>query len=118
MTSVEATKSKWEITIDAMMIVGKYFETNDDYINVMKVCKKYHDLVRMYHFNPISECELFENMETQHFYQKEDIAKKKEGMHQYIYWYNDDEIRKNVKQFFLKIFHIIVKYSKKTIITR
>ena len=89
MTSVEATKSKWEITIDAMMIVGKYFETNDDYINVMKVCKKYHDLVRMYHFNPISECELFENMETQHLYGPED--KKTPGMHQYVYWYHPDK---------------------------
>ena len=89
MTSVEATKSKWEITIDAMMIIGKYFETNDDYINVMKVCKKYHDLVRMYHFNPISECELFENMETQHLYGPED--KKTPGMHQYVYWYHPDK---------------------------
>ena len=89
MTSVESTKSKWEITIDAMMIVGKYFETNDDYINVMKVCKKYHDLVRMYHFNPISECELFENMETQHLYGPED--KKTPGMHQYVYWYHPDK---------------------------
>ena len=110
MTSVEATKSKWEITIDAMMIIGKYFETNDDYINVMKVCKKYHDLVRMYHFNPISECELFENMETQHFYHKpkndnpsfmsrlfgwflysNDYDSKKPGMHQYVYWYHPDK---------------------------
>ena len=110
MTSVEATKSKWEITIDAMMIIGKYFETNDDYINVMKVCKKYHDLVRMYHFNPISECELFENMQTQHFYHKpkndnpsfmsrlfgwflysNDYDSKKPGMHQYVYWYHPDK---------------------------
>ena len=89
MTSVEATKSKWEITIDAMMIIGKYFETNDDYINVMKVCKKYHDLVSMYHFNPINECELFENMQTQHLYGPED--KKTPGMHQYVYWYHPDK---------------------------
>ena len=49
MTTVETTKMKWEITIDVILIIGKYFETNKDYINVLKVCKKYHDLVRMYH---------------------------------------------------------------------
>ena len=72
MSSVEATKEKWEITMDVMMIIGKYFDESRDYVNVMRVCKKYHDLVQMYHFNPISECELFENMETQHLYGSED----------------------------------------------
>ena len=57
-------KDKWEITIDGMMIIGKYFETNNDFINSMKVCKKYKQLVSLYHFNPINDFELFENMET------------------------------------------------------
>ena len=73
-----------------MMIIGKYFEKETDYVNVMRVCKKYHDLVQMYHFNPISDTSLFKNMETQHFYKKEDIKNKKEGMYQYIYWYEVD----------------------------
>ena len=30
-------KMKWEITIDSMMIIGKYFTTNEDFINIMKV---------------------------------------------------------------------------------
>ena len=76
-------KSKWEITIDVMMIIGKYFKTNNDYINVMKVNKKYHDLAKMYHFNPIRDYELFKKMETQHLYKPKDI--KKEGMYQYVY---------------------------------
>ena len=29
-------KEKWEITIDIMMIIGKYFEENIDFINAMK----------------------------------------------------------------------------------
>ena len=65
------TKTKWEITIDAMMIIGKYFQTSKDYINVMKTAKKYHDLVQMYHFNPIPDCSLFINMESQYFYKQE-----------------------------------------------
>ena len=66
-----------------MMIIGKYFKERTDFVNVMKVSKQYHDLVVMYHFNPIGDCELFENMETQYLYECDD--KKKEGMHQYVY---------------------------------
>ena len=48
-------KSKYEITIDVMMIICKYFELNNDYINIMKMNKKYHELVEMYHFNIIND---------------------------------------------------------------
>ena len=71
-----------------MMIIGKYFQSNNDYINVMKISKRYHDLAQMYHFNPISDCSLFENMETQHLYQSTDKWRK--GMIQYVYWYDVD----------------------------
>ena len=70
------TKSKWVITIDVMLIIGKYFLSNKDYINVMKTSKRYHDLVQMYHFNPIHDYRLFINMETQHFYHKEKVVFK------------------------------------------
>ena len=33
-------KYKYEITIDVIMIIFKYFESNNDYINTMKVNKK------------------------------------------------------------------------------
>jgi hypothetical protein len=57
------------LSIDYMMIVGKYFESNEDFINLMKVCKKYQELVDMYHFNPIQDARLFTNhIQTQHFY--------------------------------------------------
>ena len=46
-----------------MTIIAKYFEEKVDYINVMKVSKRYHDLVKMYHFNPIQDYSLFENIE-------------------------------------------------------
>ena len=36
-----STKEKWEITIDALLIIGKYFETSIDYVNVMKTPKGY-----------------------------------------------------------------------------
>ena len=76
-------KQKWEITIDVMMIIGKYFKSNNDYINVMRICKRYHQLAQMYHFNPIEDCSIFENMETQYLYSCTD--EKRKGMHQYVY---------------------------------
>ena len=39
------TKSKWEINMEQMVMIGKYFKTNQEYVNVMKVSKKYEKLV-------------------------------------------------------------------------
>ena len=78
-------KSKWEQTIDVMMITGKYLESNKDFINLMKVSKKYNELVLMYHYNLISDPSLFENMETQYFYKPEDVLNIKEGMKKYVH---------------------------------
>ena len=76
-------KEKWEVKTYMMMIVGKYFETNNDYINVMKLNSRYRELTQMYHFNPIPDTSLFENMETQYLNKKGD--KLKEGIEQHVY---------------------------------
>ena len=49
----QSIKTKWEITIHEMPFIGKYFISNSDYVNVMKLCKRYHNLAQMYHYNPI-----------------------------------------------------------------
>ena len=54
------------VTIDYMMIIGKYFKTPKDYVNTMRVSRKYQQLVLMYRFNPIGDTALFENMQTQY----------------------------------------------------
>ena len=91
-------KKEFHLTVDFIMIIGKYLESNADFINVMKVCKKYKELVSMYKFNPISDISLFKNIQTQHFYNKQDIDNKKNGLFQYIYWYLvDDKLIKNKK---------------------
>ena len=86
-------KENGSITIDYMMIIGKYFKSNQDYVNVMKVNKKYQQLVKMYKFNPIGDCRLFKNMETQHFYEYRDIFYRNRDMFMYIYWINKCFIR-------------------------
>ena len=111
------TKQKWEITIDVMMIIGKYLRTSKDYVNVMKTSKRYKELAQMYHFNPISECELFENMETQHLYTKED--KKKEEIHQYVFCYNperkleENETIKGPLKYVMNNMNILEEWSNK-----
>ena len=65
MSRGETGEAKWEITENVMMIVGKYFDSKYDFINVMKVSKKYKRLVKRYYFNPISDCGLFKNMKSQ-----------------------------------------------------
>lgn len=72
-----------ELTVDFIMIVGKYLESNDDYINLMKVCKKYRELVGMYKYNPISDISLFESIQTQHFYKNSDLKTALPHMYRY-----------------------------------
>ena len=91
---IENNKKKWEITLDYMMIIGKYYDNSLDFINNMKVNSKYKDLALLYHFNPINETSLFENMETQHFYNYSDIINKKDNMFKYIYWFKNKEMEK------------------------
>ena len=88
-------KGKSEITIDFMMIIGKYYNNPQDFINTMKTNSKYKDLVSMYHFNPISEVDLFDNIETQHFYNKNDIKLEKDNLYKYIYWFKDKDLERN-----------------------
>ena len=67
--------------------------------------KRYKDFVSMYHFNPIRDYSLFENMESQYLYGRG--YEKKEGMHQYVYWCQidykelkkgkDDKVFKRIK---------------------
>jgi len=59
----------------------------------------------MYKFNPISDISLFENIQTQHFYIKEDIKNKK-GLFECICWYLNNEINPNF--LFLFIFGCII----------
>ena len=56
-------------------------KSNNYYINIMKLNKKYNDLVEMYHFNIINDCELFINIEIQLLY---DCKVKKERRNKLI----------------------------------
>lgn len=78
------------------MIVLKYFRTNNDYINFIKTCKKFKDILECFKFNPIGNPELFPNIETQHFYNNNDFIYALPHMYRYLYWgefTHDQEIK-------------------------
>ena len=52
---------KWNLSIFEMTIIGKYFISSLDYINIMKSCKKFNQLVCCYHFNPIDDYSIVTN---------------------------------------------------------
>ncbi|KAL7720015.1 Leucine rich repeat protein [Entamoeba marina] len=68
----------------SMLIVGKYFQSKNDYFNIIQVSHKFHDLIEKYRFNPISDANIFPRIETQHLYTSSDV--KLPNIHQYIYW--------------------------------
>lgn len=62
-----------KINRNFMMIVGKYFKSIEDFINLEKTCKEYNGIMEQYHFNPImfekdKEYTFFPEIETFHFY--------------------------------------------------
>lgn len=70
--------------------VSKYFGSNNDYINLIKVCSKFRLLLLSFDYNPISDPILFDRIKTQHFYKKYDSEFKIRGLDKYIYHYEID----------------------------
>ena len=51
-------------------------KSNNYYINIMKLNNKYNDLIEMYYFNLINDCDLFINIEIKLLYACKDKRKK------------------------------------------
>ncbi|KAL7712162.1 hypothetical protein QTN25_010195 [Entamoeba marina] len=96
----------------SMLIVSKYFQTKQDFINTICVCKKFQETTEKLRFNPISitSLKLFPKIQTQYLYLKND--KKIEGINNYEVWYeiNYDTYLK-LKKDGIKFHHI--KYTAK-----
>ncbi|KAL7720761.1 Leucine rich repeat protein [Entamoeba marina] len=71
----------------SVLIVSKYFESPQDYINAICVCKKFKETTEKLRFNPIRVAtkKLFPLMETQYFYSRKD--KKIPGIKRFEAWY-------------------------------
>ena len=77
---------KSELTFGFIVIIAKYYQSNNDFINTMKTNKQYKPLVSLYKFNPISDTTLFENIQTQHIYNEDDYNNLLENKYKYINW--------------------------------
>lgn len=57
-----------KLSLFDICIIGKYFITSNDFINLIKVSKKYRELCDVYHYNPIREYKMFPNINTLYIY--------------------------------------------------
>ncbi|ELP90766.1 hypothetical protein EIN_026150 [Entamoeba invadens IP1] len=70
-----------KLDVHVVMIVGKYFNFEEDYLNLISTNSKFKDVLDRYHYNPISSLRLFKNVETQYLYKYND--QPVDGMFQY-----------------------------------
>ena len=67
MNKVSHKSSKIEqgiLTIHDMIQIAKYFHSNNDYVNVMKVNKKFSEMIEMHYSQQLYDCSLFTDLET------------------------------------------------------
>ncbi|KAL7720990.1 hypothetical protein QTN25_002192 [Entamoeba marina] len=71
----------------SVLIVSKYFNSIQDYINIICVCKKFKETTEKLRFNPIpiKSLGLFPKLQTQYLYSEQDT--KIEGIDRYEIWY-------------------------------
>lgn len=77
--------------IHSVFIVSKYLMSESDYVNLIKVSRKYKDLLMFFRYNPISDTTLFPMIQTQHFYKRDDTRYRISDMTHYIHWYEADQ---------------------------
>ncbi|KAL7718456.1 hypothetical protein QTN25_004376 [Entamoeba marina] len=100
----------------SMLIVSKYFETANDFINVMCVCKKFKETTEKLRYNPIpiTSLKLFPKIQTQYLYTKNDT--KIEKINEYQIWYEVDyEEYLKFKEVNIKCHHIKYKSSNRNL---
>ncbi|GAB1221254.1 hypothetical protein ENUP19_0075G0002 [Entamoeba nuttalli] len=80
-----------QIGYNEIMIVSKYFEDINDFINLEMGIKRFQGNMERFHFNPIPlnqySRKLFPNIETFHIYNKEDEVFKDGKIFKYVIWY-------------------------------
>ncbi|BFU22366.1 leucine rich repeat protein bspa family [Entamoeba histolytica] len=80
-----------KIGYNEIMIVSKYFEDINDFINLEIGVKRFRGNMERFHFNPIPlnqySRKLFPNIETFHIYNKEDEIFKEGRINKYVIWY-------------------------------
>lgn len=62
------------VDFNSMTVIGKYFETFEDFVNVEKACKEYRGITAIYHYNPVplrkKQLKVFKELEKYFYYTK------------------------------------------------
>ncbi|KAL7722635.1 Leucine rich repeat containing protein BspA family protein [Entamoeba marina] len=84
----------------SMLIVSKYFESQQDYINTICVCKKFKETTEKLRFNPISitTMKLFPKLQTQYLYNKNEVKLKGINNYEICYTIDYEDYLKQNKQ--------------------
>ncbi|GAT99586.1 hypothetical protein CL6EHI_102700 [Entamoeba histolytica] len=81
-----------QLGYNEIMIVSKYFEDINDFINLEMGVKRFQGNMERFHFNPIPlnqySRKLFPNIETFHIYNEEDKIFKEGRIFKYVIWYD------------------------------
>ncbi|BFU26445.1 hypothetical protein EHI_154590 [Entamoeba histolytica HM-1:IMSS] len=80
-----------QLGYNEIMIVSKYFEDINDFINLEMGVKRFEGNMERFHFNPIPlnqySRKLFPNIETFHIYNEKDEIFKDGKIFKYVIWY-------------------------------
>ncbi|BFU26654.1 Leucine rich repeats (6 copies)/Leucine rich repeat, putative [Entamoeba histolytica] len=80
-----------QLGYNEIMIVSKYFEDINDFINLEMGVKRFEGNMERFHFNPIPlnqySIEFFPNIETFHIYNEEDEVFEGGRIFKYVIWY-------------------------------
>ena len=92
--------NRCDLPTDLLLKVARYFKEPRDYINLMKVTRKYYQFFMLYNYNPISNTTLFRSICTQHLYTKND--KLERNVLNYVDWTVNDRVYNNGKVFMIR----------------
>lgn len=96
--------------IHSVFIVSKYLMSEYDYVNLIKVSRKYKDLLLFFRYNPLNDPSLFPMIQTQYFYNRDDIIYKIPDMTHYIHWYEVDQ-NEWMKRSHLDVYKSVTLYN-------
>ncbi|GAB1219560.1 hypothetical protein ENUP19_0038G0032 [Entamoeba nuttalli] len=93
-TTKRKNKERMMLGYNEIMIVSKYFNDINDFINLEIGIKRFQGNMERFHFNPIPlnqySRKLFPNIETFHIYNKEDEVFEDGRIIKYVIWYKID----------------------------
>ncbi|KAL7719290.1 hypothetical protein QTN25_003656 [Entamoeba marina] len=88
--------NKTQLDSYSILICSKYFETKQDFINIICVCKKFKETTEKLRYNPISinTLKLFPKIQTQYLYDKEENIMNNVKQHRITYTVDFEEFMK------------------------